>query len=175
VRVRISSRHLGGTISLALVLSTLSVIGSAPAYGHNATARSEAVIKAEQQDQQEIARFEADISRLKHDFALLPPEVNNMLMHTGSGSGSLLEAATAWDGLANELQDAAASYGSLTSVLTSESQFGPASSTTAAAAAPYVAWMQATAQQAEQAAAQARAASVAFEQSVRPEAMNVPG
>jgi hypothetical protein len=153
----------------------LSVIGSAPAYSHNASAKSAAIIKADQKDQQEIAKFEADVSHLKHDFALLPPEVNSMLMHAGSGSGALLEAATAWDGLANELQDAANSYESLTSALTSGSQFGPASSATAAAAAPYVAWLQATAQRAEQAAAQARAASAAFEQSVKSEATNVRG
>ncbi len=130
------------------------------------------MITGEQRDQQEIAKFEADISHLKHDFAVLPPEVNSMLMYAGSGSGPLLAAATAWEGLANELQDAASSYESLTSGLASGSQFGPASSATAAAATPYVAWMQTTAQQAEQAAAQAKAAAAAFEQSVKLKATN---
>jgi PPE family len=169
VRIRISSRHLGGMISLAVILSTLSVIGSAPAYGHDVTVKSTATIKAEQKDREEIAKFEADLSHLKHDLASLPPEVNSMLTYAGSGSGPLLSAATAWAGLANELQDAATSYGSIVSALTSESQFGPASPATAAAAAPFVTWMQTTAQQAEQAATQASAAAAAFEQSVKTE------
>jgi PPE family len=170
VRVRTSSKRLGGTAGMALVVGTLCMIGSAPAYGHNAAAKSAAMVSGEQKEHQEIAKFEADVSHLKDDFALLPPEVNSMLMYAGSASGSLQEAATAWKGLANELQDAAASYASLTSALTRGSQFGPSTSATAAAAAPYVAWMHSAAQQAEQAAAQARAAATAFEQSVNPEA-----
>ncbi len=48
------------------------------------------------------------------DFLVLPPEVNSVRVHTGVGSGSLLAAAAAWDGLAADLRSAAASFGSVT-------------------------------------------------------------
>ncbi|MBO0884870.1 MAG: PPE domain-containing protein, partial [Mycobacterium sp.] len=41
------------------------------------------------------------------DFAALPPEVNSARMYAGSGAGSMLAAAVAWDGLAAELRSAA--------------------------------------------------------------------
>lgn len=44
------------------------------------------------------------------DFAMLPPEVNSGRMYAGAGSGPLMAAAAAWDGLAAELSSAAASY-----------------------------------------------------------------
>ena len=52
------------------------------------------------------------------DFGGLPPEINSARMYAGSGSGSMLAAASAWDGLATELQSAASSYGSVISELT---------------------------------------------------------
>ena len=36
-------------------------------------------------------------------FLVLPPEINSTLMFSGAGSGPLLEASVAWDGLASEL------------------------------------------------------------------------
>jgi PPE-repeat protein len=97
------------------------------------------------------------------DFGALPPEINSGRMYTGPGSGPMLAAAAAWDGLAAELQSTAASYGSEISGLTTASWTGPSSAAMAAAAAPYAAWMSATAAQAEQAATQARAAAAAYE------------
>jgi len=38
------------------------------------------------------------------DFAFLPPEINSGRMYEGPGSGPLLAAAAAWDGIATELQ-----------------------------------------------------------------------
>ena len=35
------------------------------------------------------------------DFAMLPPEVNSGRMYAGPGSGPMLAAAAAWDGLAD--------------------------------------------------------------------------
>ncbi len=96
------------------------------------------------------------------DFAILPPEINSGRMYAGPGSGPMLAAAAAWDGLATELQSAAASYGSVISGLTA-GWLGPASAAMAAAAGPYVAWMSTTATQAEQAATQAKAAAAAYE------------
>jgi len=97
------------------------------------------------------------------DFAVLPPEVNSGRMYTGAGPGPMLAAAAAWDTLAAELHNAASGYESVISGLASGRWLGPASASMVAAAAPYIAWMSATAAQAEQAATQARAAVVAYE------------
>ncbi len=96
------------------------------------------------------------------DFGALPPEINSGRMYAGEGPGAMLAAASAWDGLAAQLHSAATSYESVISNLTSGWQ-GPSSLTMAAAAAPYVAWMSATAAQAEQAASRARAAAAAYD------------
>src|SRR5258705_11756885 len=92
------------------------------------------------------------------DFAMLPPEVNSGRMYAGPGSGPMLAAATAWDGLAAELQSAAASYASVISGLTAGPWLGPASASMAAAAPPQFAWLGTTAAQAEQTATHAKAA-----------------
>jgi PPE-repeat protein len=97
------------------------------------------------------------------DFAMLPPEINSARMYSGAGSGPMLAAASAWHGLAAELQATALGYGSVLSELTGQAWYGPASASMAAAAAPYVAWMSATAAQAEETAAQAEAAVAAYE------------
>ena len=86
------------------------------------------------------------------DFVGLPPEVNSGRMYSGAGSGPMVAAASAWKGLAAELQSTALSYGSLITKLTSDEWHGPASAAMAAAATPYVAWMSSTAVQAEQTA-----------------------
>src|SRR5277367_1468278 len=105
------------------------------------------------------------------DFAMLPPEVNSGRMYAGPGSGPMLAAAAAWDGLAAELQSTATSYGSAISELTGGPWLGPSSASMAAAAAPYMEWMTTTAAQAEQTATQAKAAAAAYEAAF---AMTVP-
>ncbi|OBG54644.1 MULTISPECIES: PPE family protein [unclassified Mycobacterium] len=97
------------------------------------------------------------------DFGAMPPEINSGLMYAGPGPGSMLAAAMAWEGLAAELRMAATSYGSVILNLTDAGWQGPSSAAMAAAAAPYVAWMHATAAQAEQAGMQATAAATAHE------------
>jgi PPE-repeat protein len=97
------------------------------------------------------------------DFAVLPPEINSARMYSGPGSAPMLAAGSAWSQLAAEMRSAAASYSSVVSGLTSGSWLGPTSTSMAAAAAPYAAWMNATAAQAEQTAAQAQAAVTAYE------------
>jgi PPE-repeat protein len=97
------------------------------------------------------------------DFAALPPEINSARMYSGPGSAPMLGAAAAWNQLAAEMSSAAGSYGSVVSGLTSGSWLGPASTSMAAAAAPYVGWLNTTAAQAEQAGAQAQAAADAYE------------
>jgi PPE-repeat protein len=97
------------------------------------------------------------------DFAVLPPEINSARMYSGPGSAPMLAAGSAWSQLAAEMRSAAASYSSVVSGLTSGSWLGPTSTSMAGAAAPYAAWMNATAAQAEQTAGQAQAAVTAYE------------
>jgi PPE-repeat protein len=97
------------------------------------------------------------------DFGTLPPDINSARMYAGPGSGSMITAAASWEGLAADLRSQAASYSSVVSGLTSDGWRGPASASMAAAAAPYAAWMNTTAAQAEQAANQAKAAAAGYE------------
>lgn len=96
-------------------------------------------------------------------YGAFPPEFNSGRIYAGPGAESLVAAATAWENLATELQAAASSYSSVISNLTTGPWMGPSSLAMAAAAAPYVAWIQQAATQAEQAAGQATAAAVAYE------------
>src|SRR6201995_6048046 len=100
------------------------------------------------------------------DFGALPPEVNSALMYMGPGSSSFQVAASAWNGLAAELQSAAQGYETTITQLASDEWHGPASAAMATAAQPYVTWLQETSTQAEQAAAQAQAAVPAYEQAL---------
>jgi PPE-repeat protein len=97
------------------------------------------------------------------DFGALPPEINSARMYAGPGPGSMLAAASAWQSLADELNSAAANYGSVVATLTTGPWTGPSSASMAAAVAPYVTWLGATGEQAEQTAAQATAAAGAYE------------
>ena len=97
------------------------------------------------------------------DFGIYPPEINSARMYTGPGSAPMLTAAEAWQGLAAELHSAANSYQSVVSGLTAGPWLGPASTSMAAAAASYVAWLNATATQAEETAAQAKTAAAAYQ------------
>lgn len=78
-------------------------------------------------------------------FGIRPPEINSALLFSGPGSGSMAATATAWEGLAAALHNAAASYRRAT-----------------AAPQPYLDWLDATAARASQAAAQAKASETAF-------------
>ncbi|MGV0748308.1 PPE family protein [Mycolicibacter minnesotensis] len=97
------------------------------------------------------------------DFGAFPPEINSARIYTGPGSGPMMAAAAAWDKMAAELSSAEAAYQAVINGLVGEGWMGPASNAMAAAAAPYAAWMGATAAQAEQAAMQAKAAAAAFD------------
>ncbi len=97
------------------------------------------------------------------DFAFLPPDINSTRMYTGPGSGPLLAAAGSWDSLSAELGITAGMYESVLSGLTSLSWRGPASEAMSATATPHLGWLRSTAEQAKQAAMQARAAAAAYE------------
>jgi PPE-repeat protein len=105
------------------------------------------------------------------DFGALCPEINSALMYAGPGAGPLLAASAAWDALAAELGAAASSYAAMVSTLTSGPWVGPSSTAMATAVAPYVAWINTTVAQAEDAADGARAAVAAYEAAF---AMTVP-
>ncbi|WP_128882827.1 PPE family protein [Mycobacterium tuberculosis] len=105
------------------------------------------------------------------DFGVLPPEINSGRMYAGPGSGPMMAAAAAWDSLAAELGLAAGGYRLAISELTGAYWAGPAAASMVAAVTPYVAWLSATAGQAEQAGMQARAAAAAYELAF---AMTVP-
>jgi PPE-repeat protein len=105
------------------------------------------------------------------DFAMLPPEVNSGRMYAGPGTGPMLAAAAAWDGLAAELQSTAASYRAAISELTDGPWLGTSSASMAAATAPYLGWMTTAGGQAEHTATQAKAAAAAYETAF---AMTVP-
>jgi PPE-repeat protein len=97
------------------------------------------------------------------DFGVLAPEINSGRMYAGAGSGPLVAAAEAWAGLAAELGSTATSYRAVVAELTDAAWVGPSSISMTAAAAPYVAWMNTTAAQAEQTASQLTSAVAAYE------------
>ena len=105
------------------------------------------------------------------DFGIYPPEINSGRMYAGPGSGPMLAAAQAWGSLADELYMAASGYQSVVSELTSGAWSGPSSTAMSAAGGNYVEWLSATAAQAEETAAQARAAAAGYEAAF---AMTVP-
>jgi PPE-repeat protein len=105
------------------------------------------------------------------DFGLLMPEINSGRIYAGPGSGPMLAAAAAWDGVAAQLESAASGYFSEISRLSGQTWFGPSSMRMAAAAAPYVAWLHASAATAAKTAGQAYAAAAAYEAAY---AMTVP-
>lgn len=97
------------------------------------------------------------------DFATLPPEINSLRIYTGPGAGPMLAAAAAWEGLTAELRSAAYAYQSLIHGLTETAWRGPSSLSMVAAVTPYIAWLTGSAAQAEQTAAQATMAAIAYE------------
>ena len=105
------------------------------------------------------------------DLGALPPEINSARMYAGPGSAPTLAAAAAWDELAAELHSAAGSYQSVVSRLTTGLWRGRSSVSMASAVAPYVAWTAGADLQADETAAQARAAAGAYQAAF---AMTVP-
>ncbi|CAM4305514.1 putative PPE family protein PPE29 [Mycobacterium basiliense] len=102
---------------------------------------------------------------------MLPPEVNSGRMYAGPGSSSLLDAAVAWEGLAEVLDRVAASYRSVVAELAIDSWLGPAAAAMSAVAAHCIGWLSSAAVQAKQAAGHAEEAVAAFETA---HAMTVP-
>lgn len=97
------------------------------------------------------------------DYGVLPPEINSGRLYAGPGAGPLLAAASAWGGLAADLQAVAAGHRSVIAGLTSGPWLGAASTSLLAAATPFITWLDSSAEEAEEAATQAYAAATAFE------------
>ena len=143
-----------------------SVVGRANAEGDNAIADQD----------KEIAELEKAITEQQKDFAedlrevvtttnfsVFPPEVNSTRIYTGASSAALINAASVWNGLADELNAAAQGFDRVSKVFDSAPWAGPASSAMATAVTPYVGWLTAAAAQAESAASQASVVASAFE------------
>src|ERR1700753_3617228 len=97
------------------------------------------------------------------DFGAFPPEFNSGRIYSGPGSGPMMAAASAWDGLAAELTTAAQGYNSVVTELTGSTWMGPAAQAMIYGVAPCVMWMSAAGAQAEETASQARLAAAAYE------------
>jgi PPE-repeat protein len=95
------------------------------------------------------------------EFTTLPPEVISALVHSGPGSGSLADAAAAWRQLGADLEDAADNYAASVSSMV-DNWHGPSAAAMSSSVAPYLTWLRTTSQQAQQVAASAQAAAVAF-------------
>jgi PPE-repeat protein len=95
------------------------------------------------------------------DFGTLPPESTSGRMHSGPGPGSMANAAKAWGVVAAQLSDVAVGYRSVISTL-ALGWHGASAMMTVEAVAPYIAWLDATAAQAQQTAHQANAAASAY-------------
>jgi len=101
------------------------------------------------------------------DLGSLPPEVSSGLIYSGPGSSSMMAAASAWNGLAAELNSAALGYDKVVTTLIGDEWLGPASASMAASVQPYITWMTTTAAQVEEAAIQAQSAAAHFENVLR--------
>lgn len=84
-------------------------------------------------------------------------------MYAGAGAGPLMAASSAFNNLSSELSSNAASYESVISQLTGSEWQGPSSRAMAAAAQPYIGWLNTTSGQLRQAATQATASAAAYE------------
>ncbi|ODQ99456.1 hypothetical protein BHQ20_17170 [Mycobacterium intermedium] len=84
-------------------------------------------------------------------------------MYAGVGAAPMLAAAAGWNGIAAELANTASSFEAIVTRLTSDQWMGPASLSVAAAAQPFLAWLNCTAESAGRAATQAMASASAFE------------
>jgi PPE-repeat protein len=97
------------------------------------------------------------------DFAARPPEINSGLMYAGAGAGPMMAASSAFSALSSELSSNAASYQSVIDQLAGSEWQGPSSQAMAASAQPYIAWLDTTSTQLQEAATQATTSAAAYE------------
>jgi PPE-repeat protein len=97
------------------------------------------------------------------DFAAQPPEINSALIYSGGGAGPLTAASSAFSNLSAELNSNAASYQAVIDQLAGSEWQGPSSQAMAASAQPYIAWLDTTSAQLQEAATQASASAAAYD------------
>ena len=90
-------------------------------------------------------------------FGRVPPEINSGRMFSGAGSGSMLEAADAWEQLAGRLREMSARCREI-SVQLSQGWQGSVAVAVTYTMAGYLGWLDTVAEQAARSAAQARIA-----------------
>ena len=95
-------------------------------------------------------------------FSLLPPEINSGMIYSGPGSSSLVQAAAAWQGFAEDLTSTATSITSTISGLGSSFQ-GPSAAAMTGAIEPFAAFLHTTAAQAAALGAQTTAQAGLYE------------
>jgi PPE-repeat protein len=95
------------------------------------------------------------------EFTALPPEVTSVLIHSGPGAESLIEASGAWQRLGTSLEESAGINGAALSSLTG-AWHGPSAVAMTQAVEPYLTWLRTTAQQCQQVAVAAQEAVAAF-------------
>lgn len=91
-------------------------------------------------------------------FARVPPEVNSGRMFNGAGSGSMVQAAEAWDQLAGSLRETSA-YCRAVTVQLSQGWQGTVAVAVTYTMAGYLGWLDIAAEHAARAAAQAKKAA----------------
>jgi PPE family len=91
-------------------------------------------------------------------FGRVPPEINSCRMFNGAGSGSMVQAAEAWDQLAGSLRETSA-YCRAVAVQLSQGWQGTVAVAFIYKMAGYLGWLDIAAEQATRAAAQARTAA----------------
>jgi hypothetical protein len=159
-------RRTGGTITSVLVLGTLAVGFGAPTAGANAPEKAPSIAKDLQQDRRDLTQLTDDVARLNSELkvtmaAAAPPK--------GIVAPSADEVSAAIAALFGSYAQEYQALGAQATAFHNEfvqlvSKGGSqAASAEAAAVAPYVAWLETTAQQDEKAAAQATAAANQFE------------
>jgi PPE-repeat protein len=97
-----------------------------------------------------------------YDAAALPPEIISGQLYAGPGASSMIAAAEGWRQVAAETETAAEEYDAILVAL-AEVWKGRTAAAMLAAADPYARWLHATANRANEVAAEARAAAAAFQ------------
>ena len=157
-------RRTGGTITSVLVLGTLAVGFGAPTAGANAPEKAPSIAKDLQQDKRDLTQLTDDVARLNTELkvtmaAAAPPKG----MVAPSADEVSAAIAALFGSYAQEYQALSAQATAFHNEFVQLVAQGGSQSAEAAAVAPYISWLEATAQQDAKAAAQAIAAANQFE------------